>query len=218
MSKLSQLFKIPSHTVIVGKTDSGKSHILKLIIKIYVHKVYFHLEQLLTTTSFNGDWDCIPKDFHINPNNAEAYIKQLLIILKKLKLQGITVHGFLIIDDCLASLSWNDSLWTKVATTIRHYGVSLFITTQYFLKLPPVIRTQASQLIFMKMFVNKELKACWESCFPFMKYSEFIDFIRKNTQKYSAIFVNNHAQTNNDSELYKIIKAPAYIAPFFLKF
>ncbi len=138
--------------------------------------------------------------------------------MKGLIKRGISIQGFIILDDSLSVVDWNSKFWNQLLYTVRQYNLSLFILAQYFNKLPAEIRAQASQFFFTKMMLKRKLIACYENCFPFMEYKQFLLFVKQNTSGYSCIFVNNHALTNSESELYKIICAPEYIPPFYLNF
>jgi len=213
---ISYLLQIPGITLVIGKTQSGKSHLLNYIIKNLYFEGYFKFGVVISSTSlFNDEWTCVSKNFHIVPDRAEQYLKSLLIKMAKYKQLKINVPGFIIIDDCLGALKWRDDFWTQIACTIRHYNLSLFITTQYLNKVPSVIRSQCSQYFFLKMLNMRELKSAYEQCFSmFFKFNDFIKFVAENTKYYNAIYVNNHSLNNDD--IIKIIQAPPRIAKWVM--
>jgi hypothetical protein len=216
---ITDSLQIPGITLIIGKTQSGKSHLLKYLLKALYLEGRFSFGCVVSMTSqFTNDWDCIPRNFHLTPDRTEDYLKKsLLPKMAQLKSAGYYVPAFIILDDCLGELKWNDAFWTQVATTVRHYNISLFITTQYLKKIPSVIRSQCSQYFFLKMMNQLELKGAYEQCFSMsMKYDQFVNFIFENTKNFKAIFVNNHSLDNEN--LYQVIQAPPRIMPFYMRF
>jgi hypothetical protein len=211
--------QIPGITLIIGKTQSGKSHLLRYLMKCLWLNGSFAFGCIISLTSqFTHDWDCIPKRFHLTPDKAEHYLKTILLPrMAQIKARGINMPSFILIEDCLGELKWNDSFWTQLATTVRHYNISLFLTTQYLKKIPSVIRSQCSQYFFLKMMNQLELKGAYEQCFSMvMDYKTFLQFILENTQNYKSIFVNNHSLDNSD--IVQVIQAPNSISPFYMRF
>src|SRR5579885_782036 len=137
---IQNLVKVPSVTLIIGKTQSGKSHLLEYIIKTLYYNGYFSFGIIISSTSmFNNEHQYVDQRFHIIPEKAERYLKILMVKMAQYKQQKININGFIVLDDCLGSLKWNAELWTRLACTARHYNLSVFIITQYLNKVPSVI-------------------------------------------------------------------------------
>lgn len=215
---IADLIQMPCVILSVGKTESGKTHMIKYLLKCLAMKGRFNYGCVISSTLFEGEWDCVPEQNRAFPTQARKYICRIIKYQKRWKEQGILMHSFIVLDDCIGAINFNDALWTQIVTTLRHYGVTLFVNTQYYCKLPAVFRSQAGYIFFMKMLNDRELRAAYEGCFPFMKYREFKEFVKERTGDHKCIFVDNKCSSNCTRDMYKIIKAPQYIIPFTLIF
>lgn len=73
-----------------------------------------------------------------------------------------TQSTLLIIDDCADLIKPGDKL-CKLATKYRHLNMSIIITSQYFMLLPPVIRTNMTVCILFKLANAEELEKIFKA-------------------------------------------------------
>ena len=115
-------------------------------------------------------------------DNLDAVIRNLLEKQKEDPEKTI----LLILDDCLAYLK-NKSL-SYLSTKNRHYNMSLILTTQYYKKLDPVIRANATNWLFFRTNVEKEKQNVIEDMNSF---PDFDDFYEKATaEPYSFLYAD----------------------------
>jgi hypothetical protein len=97
-----------------------------------------------------------------------------------------------IFDDILGKPKFLKSeTMSKLITTNRHMNISVIILSQYFRKLPPVVRTNASYyMVFPSSLVEIE-KVADELCPPNISKKKFIDIIQYATDaKFNFISIN----------------------------
>lgn len=84
-----------------------------------------------------------------------------------------------IVDDCAAFVRNGDQL-CGLCTRYRHYGISLIVSAQYYLRLPPVIRTNATAIVVFKVANTRERGTIFDE-----QASTFGDAL---PQKYAEVF------------------------------
>jgi len=96
----------------------------------------------------------------------------------------------LIFDDCLSYLKDNEGLGYFI-TKFRHYNCSVWVTSQSFRKIPPIIRNCAGHIIHHKLANEKELIKIDEEygcCFT-PNYMEIAKMITH--KKYDFVYMDN---------------------------
>lgn len=127
---MSDNFK--GHLILSGSTYSGKSFLLKKIIKD-VSAELGKEEKIFVLDKFsNGsDWDC---DFHTrDPAEFIAYCRA-------------NESVWMVIDEGGSSLDKYDDDFNWLGTESRHWGHKLCLATQRAQQIAPAIREQCSQL------------------------------------------------------------------------
>lgn len=114
------------------------------VVKIYEDELLENLDNVLTTILANQKKD-----------HEKEEDKSVLIIL----------------DDCLAYLK-NKSL-SYLSTKNRHYNISLILTTQYYKRLDPVIRANATNWLLFKTHTDKEHSTIIEEFNSFPDFEKF---------------------------------------------
>jgi hypothetical protein len=178
----------------------------------------FNYGAVISSTLHTGDWDCIPANYRVSPDNGEEYLKRLITFQKK-KLQfGIKLNAFVILDDILGHFNFNSRFWVAFITTCRQYYISVFILTQYINKVPPTFRVQISYYFLLKMISEEELVGIREQCFPWLSKKEFREMFQRFTNNRGIIFVDNKTLSNDSKDMYKPLQIPSDVKPFYLSY
>ena len=147
--------------VLTGKRRTGKSHLLREIIYRFYRSVNFFM--VLSTTSFNQYWQEIVPPIFVHegwkPEVIDALLKrQRSLVTKtaeKYKISAAAaakhpdVRMVMILDDIVAEkykVRANKFL-AEIAVAGRHYGITLFITTQYINSISTDLRGNTDILI-----------------------------------------------------------------------
>lgn len=119
--------------------------------------------------------------------NLDLVINNILSAQKEaFDKEGSAPPTLLILDDCLAFLK-NRTL-SYLSTKNRHYAVSLILTSQYYRKIDPVIRANATNWLLFKTMVDKEKEAVIEDLNAFPEFEKFYDEATK--EPYSFLFAD----------------------------
>lgn len=196
--------KIPFSSIVIGRSGSGKTQAVVSMLKNEhmlkdVHDFVFLFCGVKPDKEMIEDLDipknCIFEDF------TEDDVKEIVDRLDKyIEHDGFnkdTPSTLMIFDDCLNLPEFLKSkTMTKLATANRHLNITFFLLSQYYKKLPPVIRTNASYIMFFPACESESEKLCEEQCPVNMSKKEFMKFIKyATTDKHSFLGINN--KSNN---------------------
>jgi len=219
--RVLSLFEIPGHALIVGKTKSGKSYLCRWLLKnLWMARKFASGGIISMTSSMTGEWDCIPKQYHIHPDATKKYMQLLMDQQRQLVSQGIKRNIFLVIDDAIGMIDWSDRFYIQFMGTARQYYISVFIIVQYMVRVHPSIRAQTDNIFYMRMCSERELANAYNQSFSLnFKYEEFKAFLRANTEgSYKAIRHHNSSTSNQADRIFCILQAPSQEVPFYMNF
>jgi len=129
-------FHYPGHTLLIGATMQGKSNLLKSLILGQLESHTFQCGHVFTV-KVNGDYKWLP-DENVHEGFDWPFISRWLDHLEKIKIKRDSegkkmVQTFMILDDlvCDKGVTKYYDQWSSLVTKARHFGISLFITTQH---------------------------------------------------------------------------------------
>ena len=210
----------PAHTIIIGSTISGKSHLLKYIFsKIGARFDYGIL--FSSTVGLSRDYDYIPIKYQFATFDAEVVNK----LINKQR-QYIQEWGkekapkvFIIIDDCsgffdrtkdgFALLEW---LWT----TGRHLNISCFALLQQITQLTPAIRSN-TRYVFVTLTNAKNLEYLVQLVKGFDGKRDLKRYLDEVCVNYRVAAFDTHGVASAQDSRF-CIKAPARVRPFRLQY
>ena len=193
--------KAPVGILVCGRSGSGKTNaVVNMLENDLLLKGYFNEVYMMTDT--NPDQTLI-KDLRLKKENiisdfTEEDVKKILNENEKI----IEQKGFnkskrilLIFDDILSNQKFLKSKTaTKLASANRHYNVSYIFCTQYFKKVPPVIRTNARYYILFPSSMSETEKLSEELCPAKMSKKQFIKYYQHATKdRYSFMSINTES-------------------------
>jgi hypothetical protein len=193
--------KLCSSIVVIGTSGSGKSVLIQNMLcdKRFYKDVFDHVF-LLSPTAELDDIQCALKlpEANLISDIKNDGIPVLEAIVKSQKVK-VTKLGAakapkicIFLDDCLAESELiKSNVFTKLFVANRHYNIMTIFCSQYYKKLPPVCRLQASVLIFFAIS-RPEAEMLYETTAPaHMKKKEFLHMISDQLkEKYQFIAVH----------------------------
>lgn len=196
--------KLPASYLVVGRSGSGKSTVLynlltskELLGEVFNYIFVFsdvHTDDILKKLE-------LPDENYIHDFDESTVEGILKKIENKIDDQGMEVVAkdmkiAFIFDDILNRQKFLKSdIMRKLASANRHYLVSWFILTQYIRAIPPVIRQNASAIIFFPGSLAEVEKLAEENCEPMMTKKEFIEIVQHATNdKHSFLFINRKSE------------------------
>lgn len=144
---------LPSNMVFSGTTKSGKTTLMKKLLKDEIKSDYLFI--LSPTLELSSDWD----DFETNSSRQvykkstdfvkvlkEIFEKQESVIKRKRKTHKIP-HIVIVLDDLLATnVLANGSYISKMSISARHYNISILVAVQRLAGLSRQFRLNAAYL------------------------------------------------------------------------
>jgi len=191
--------KLPFGSLVTGKSGSGKTNaIVHLLSTDCLLKDKFDYVYLFTAVKPDDDLikplnihkSCIFENFTENDvkkitDKLEAFIKQ---------------NGFkkcpsvlMLFDDILSNKEFIKSkTLTKLAVANRHLNITYFILSQYYKKIPAVVRTNVKYLLFFPAALSEVEKLAEEMTPPNMSKKQFIKITQYATkEQYNFLSINN---------------------------
>ena len=210
------LWKPPYMAVVNGKQGSGKSHFLKWLMREHNldEKRKFDFGVVFSNTAFEGSFDYIPKKYVFEGFDISV-VEALMKIQKNNIKKKIQKQAFIILDDCLDDENqWNSPAMKKLSTQLRHYNITLIITTQYPHCVPPQFRSNAMYSAFFDVGPGRrELQATYD-CYGgrFKSYEIFKQYYFANIKDHKFITYDR------ERDEYQTYRAPEKIPKFSIKY
>jgi hypothetical protein len=107
---------IPGVWLVSGPKGSGKTQLIRYLLRELATKNLFHLIKIFCPTSYNQSYDFIPPE-HVYMTYNEVVILELIKEQIKLKKQNIHRPALLVLDDCIDSANFCSPLWEHLVTT-----------------------------------------------------------------------------------------------------
>jgi hypothetical protein len=192
--------KLPFSAIVVGRSGSGKTVSMTSILK-NKNMLKDAFDFIFFFSGVKPDKEII-KDLNLQKdcvfvNFKEEDVKNICDKLEK----HIENNGFnestpvtcMIFDDCLNNIDFLKSpTMTKLATANRHMNITYFLLSQYYKKIPPVVRMNASYIMYFPASLIENEKLADEMTPPNMSKKEFLTFVNYATKdKHSFLGINN---------------------------
>ena len=195
--------KLPFSALCIGRSGSGKTLAVTSMLK-NKNLLKDCFDYIFFFTGSRPDKDiikeCNLKEDCIKVDFTEEDVKDIIEKLEK----HIADDGFnsdtpstlFIFDDILSQTDFLKSkTMVKLATANRHINVTFFMLSQYYKKVPPVIRTNCSYLMFFPSNQQEIEKLADEMCPSRMNKKRFIEIVNYATaDKHSFLSINNKSE------------------------
>jgi hypothetical protein len=170
--------KLPCVNAYVGAPKSGKSWAIKHQVVSLLLQKKLQFGMVITGTKFNGAFDFITNQNMVIAGYDEAILKKYLRKLKEYRIANGNkpASAFLILDDMLGQIPWETGIIIHMLSNYRHYGLSIFIATQYIYKISPTTRTVADYVFIWGQDNKRSYDAIYDS-FGLM-FEDYNDFKR----------------------------------------
>ena len=183
--------KPPFQIILYGAKHSGKSVLLKYLTWHY--RDYFaYIVVFCGTSDVNESYSYLPSKYVYSEYKPDV-LRNIIEKQSKFKKQGKNVHALIIWDDCLGQgFDWRkekDSELVKLASSNRHYNISIAISTQSPKMIPPVFRANVD-FAFIFRNLHQAVESLYEILAPMPK-KEWVEFCKKNTANYKIIMFSS---------------------------
>jgi hypothetical protein len=116
----------------------------------------------------------------------------------------------LILDDCIADTNFHQSpSLKKLYARGRHISISVIVTTQYLLSVPPIIRLN-SDYIMVGQLNNQSIQILTDEYLSGnLSRPDFLKMYNRTTKDYNFLVINNNSVKDNDLyNIYGVIRVP----------
>lgn len=194
-----------------GLSKSGKTVLMTYLASQMGR--YFDYAIGFTQTKFRNTLSFIPQDLVYESFRSDI-VEKVLEKQKKLISEGQEPKVAIFCDDVLgdSEVRLYGKLWTKLASSCRHYGVTIFLATQYVFAVPPIIRRNAFMIYITSSPTYEEVSVLFKEFGRRVDRKTFEKIIDQATEGFSCLQINPRGK--DEREIYKRILAPARIAPF----
>ena len=194
-----------------GKTNSGKSQLMRYILTENLHN-YNKVFVISPTERINRFYSkLIPKNC-IFDEFSEEWLENLMKHLSDLAEKGDELKRILLILDDVGAE--NDVKKSKSLQRImcrgRHIKIDVWVSVQYIYMVPPLIRNQFDY-IFAGQGNRQSLEILAdEFLFGDITRKQFQHLYHQNTKDYNFLVINTNSIKNSDdlNEIYASIKTP----------
>jgi GTPase SAR1 family protein len=198
--------RLPSISIFYGKPRSGKTYLMKRIIEDLSRRRQYDKIIIISPTAFTGQWDNIDTRY-LWDELDEVRIYKIIDLQKTRADRGEEHRLLLVLDDCVGSANFRSNLFRRLATSSRHYNMSIMLSSQHLKCVPPVLRTCCDYSFIFHNSNKNDIDAVYNelTCAFFDNVNIFKAYLQKNTQDYKCILVDNR-ETNTRKAL-KIVRA-----------
>ena len=191
---------LPFSSICIGRSGSGKTQAMVSMLKNeHMLKDVFDFVFLFCGVKPDAEMIkdlnlpkcCVFTDF--TEKDVKEVVDRIDDYIEHNGLNKNTPSTLIIFDDCLNLPEFLKSkTMTRLATANRHLNITFFLLSQYYKKLPPVIRTNASFIMFFAACESECEKLAEEMCPQNMSKKKFLNYIKHATQeKHSFLSINN---------------------------
>lgn len=189
----------PCTILIIGKRNSGKTTVVASLARILRHIPYGVC--CSCTEDANSYWsNHIPPVFIHGEYNET--ITQNLIEMQRRQVQKVGKENvspcFAIYDDIMYDTSFARQKSTReLFMNGRHFKISLLLTAQYCMDLPPALRTNIDFVFILKDPIRKNRQRLYDNfagIFP--KFEDFCDALDQTTESYECMVIDNTTNSN----------------------
>ena len=184
-------------TILIGKRGSGKTTLLKDLLSCISPKIDLCIAVSPTDDTNEAMRKMLPESF-VYRELSDEMLRLLLNLQRKQWSKGRGKHLALILDDIAFDKKLFDSKGFKeLAYNGRHLKMTVFVTLQYAIAIPPAIRCQADCVLTLgeKMLNNR--KRLYENFFGTTTFPEFCAILDKTTNNHEALVLWNRSHSND---------------------
>ena len=200
---------------IISKRNSGKSQLVKYLIKDSIREKHFNKIFVISSTNcVNHFYNDFIEPTCIFDSYSEDWVEKLIILMSNKndkKKTNELYHVLLVLDDMCSDVSMHNSpSMRKLFSRGRHACISIIVIAQMLHHISPLMRCNSDYILSGQLnCANIQLMSDEFRC-PLITKNEFIKLYKKLTNNYNFMVINNNTITDNVDDLnsyYGSIKA-----------
>ena len=189
---MSHVIKTPNLSLFLGRRNTGKSTLMIHLLRTLAKAQKFAWVRVYSPTAFTGVWGNIVGEDNVEAVFDNDELESILESQAGIRCRGGENEGLVILDDCLGACSFQNDLWTRIASSGRHYGLTFWVSAQYLFKLPPVVRSN-----ILGVQPDRVVKALHEEGGGLgLDLPAFRERVAAAVRDYGALVVDSHDQAH----------------------
>jgi hypothetical protein len=190
-------FAIKNNKVLVGKTNSGKSQLLRYLL-IKEKKHFSKIFLFSPTEEINKFYEGLIKKVNIFEQFTEKWLETLMKKLTEMSKKTDTKMRdvLLIFDDCCSDVDFQHSkALVKLFTRGRHLNIAVIITAQYPYHISPIQRCNCDYIMVGQLNKQSIQLITDEFLMGNISNKEFVEMYYRTTGNYQFLIINNNSVT-----------------------
>ena len=207
-----------SHILIIGKRGTGKSWLVRELLKKYITTEAALEKSLIVapTDRMNPFYGSIYPNkeikYQLDENDLKLYLKECILDIENARVNKGNDendvytdidNGCVVLDDALRSVKMHNKMESlqEILMNGRHYKTSVIATIQILLGLTPELRNNFDYVFLGRedsTICKKKLYNSFGSIFP--TYDMFDQVFKRCTENYSFMVIDNRRPTNDISD------------------
>lgn len=191
---MNKLIKLPFIVNIAGHCGSGKTYFIKYMIESF--KNDFDCVIIFSNTAnFSEDYTFLEniscRSFIYNTLDVEEDLKKIMRIQANFRKSDIKKNVLIIFDDVFSSVK-DSKQFKNLATTYRHYNISIAFSAQYISGASSYLREISNYIVIFEQRTINSLKLCFENYFAgeYENFNNFKAAFCKSLKKYHFYFID----------------------------
>lgn len=199
---LDYKFTFPGSFLFLGKSNSGKTYLMKKIL--HKHRKKFD-RVIVFCPIMNNDYDFLDPKYVIRDKQT---LDTIINVQYQLKMQNKHKPLLIILDDWIGSVDLrHDETFSKLSTNGRHCNITTFYISQFLNRIPPVIRDNINYYIILSVS-HQSLDTLYEYQEMYKK-NELTDLYREiKKQPYRGLLFDNFKPYIEDEDFGTITVLP----------
>ena len=205
------VIKTPNLSLFLGRRNTGKSTLMIHLLRTLCKAQKFAWVRVYSPTAFTGVWGNIVGEDNVEAVFDNDELESILESQAGIRSRGGKNEGLILLDDCLGAVSFQDSLWTRIACAGRHYGLTVWISAQHLFRIPATVRGNSDYVYVLGIQPERVVKALWEEGGGLgLDLPAFRERIAVAVKDFGALVVDSHDQRTP----LRTIRAPSRATPF----
>ena len=191
------VIKTPNLSLFLGRRNTGKSTLMIHLLRTLAKAQKFAWVRVYSPTAFTGVWWGIVGESNVEAVFDTEELEAILESQASIRSRGGKNEGLVILDDCLGSVSFQNDLWTRIASSGRHYGLTFWVSAQHLFKLPPVVRSNADYTYILGVQPDRVVKALHEEGGGLgLDLPAFRERVAAAVRDFGALVIDSHDQAH----------------------
>jgi len=196
---------------IIGKPGSGKSFLIRDIIRTFAHVIPVAMI-FSGSEEYNHFYGEMFPDLYIRPEYIEEDMKMLEDRQKKVMASSTNPTALLVIDDCADDTKiFKRPQFQRHFKNSRHWQVLTLLGLQYCNDIPPTIKTSVDFAFIFREPNDVNRKRIYDNYAGIIgNYNDFCDLMDQLAEEHECLVINNRVQSNNPTDCVFYYKARSH--------